>query len=142
MPPDLCPGSVCIYFRFTGVIVLGAVVVGLTRTKIDNYCLHNINISRQGCLRARRRQPSRSSSSLSLSRCLCVCVPFCIVSFVNKIARLCCEDIRTPCKLSVCCSAACVFIFLSHIQHHIPKCKDLDRIIKSPLVFIVSQMFT
>lgn len=41
------------------LLLLFIVVVGLTRAKIDNYCLHNINISRQGCLCA---------------GCVCACV--------------------------------------------------------------------
>lgn len=71
-------------------LLLLFIVVGLTRTKIDNYCLHNITISRQGCLCA--GCVSGSVSTRPLTRC---CSPFifrsntlcaqCLVLFVNKI---------------------------------------------------------
>lgn len=40
----------CVVIVVVASCWLPCIVVGLTRAKIDNYCLHNINISGQGCL--------------------------------------------------------------------------------------------
>lgn len=112
------------------------IVVGLTRAKIDNYCLHSINISRQGCLCAVEcvcaEAFTLAGSHAALHSCtLCV---RCLVSFVNKIIVFVAKKKKKK-TAAAAAATACLFLLFSECIdcpygfYLLPSnaSKDLDR---------------